>query len=192
MPAQIMGKKPTKRRHPKDMFINFLKFLRFLSAPSQPPALLPSLGNPRDFRFFRKLRNFRKFREFFKVFLFKDNNKEKIKQAIKKTSSKNYNALNNWKDDNPDFSDNENKSEFFSKTISTIGKQVVAVCDTNSYFSSLSDIKALPILFKRMNLFLPDTFFLSCPRCFIIDTEVIFLGICVGKPNLRIISSISQ
>ena len=59
----------------------------------------------------------------------KDNNKEKIKQAIKKTSSKNYNALNNWKDDNPDFSDNENKSEFFSKTISTIGKPTTIIDD---------------------------------------------------------------
>jgi len=59
----------------------------------------------------------------------KDNNKEKIKQAIKKTSSKNYNALNNWKDDNPDFSDNENKSEFFSKTISTIGKSTDIIDD---------------------------------------------------------------
>ena len=59
----------------------------------------------------------------------KDNNKEKIKHAIKKTSSKNYNALNNWKDDNPDFSDNENKSEFFSKTISTIGKSTDIIDD---------------------------------------------------------------
>ena len=59
----------------------------------------------------------------------KDNNKEKIKHAIKKTSSKNYNALNNWKDENPDFSDNENKSEFFSKTISTIGKPTDIIDD---------------------------------------------------------------
>jgi len=57
----------------------------------------------------------------------KDNNKEKIKHAIKKTSSKNYNALNNWKDDNPYFSDDEKKSEFFSKTISTIGKSTTII-----------------------------------------------------------------
>ena len=52
----------------------------------------------------------------------KDNAKEKIKHAIKKTSSKNYHALVNWKTLKPDFMNNEDNSDYFIKTISTIGK----------------------------------------------------------------------
>ena len=52
----------------------------------------------------------------------KDASKEKIKKAIKKASSKNYNALQDWKSENPDFMTNENKIDYFTKTISTIGK----------------------------------------------------------------------
>ena len=52
----------------------------------------------------------------------KDKNKEKIKEAIKKTSSKNYNALQEWKETNPDYMNNEDKTNYFTKTISTLGK----------------------------------------------------------------------
>ena len=52
----------------------------------------------------------------------KDNNKEKIKKAIKKASGKNYNALQDWKTENPDFMTNDSKTEYFTKTITTIGK----------------------------------------------------------------------
>ena len=52
----------------------------------------------------------------------KDNNKEKIKKAIKKASGKNYNALQDWKEKNPDFLKNDSKTEYFTKTITTIGK----------------------------------------------------------------------
>ena len=52
----------------------------------------------------------------------KDENKEKIKNAIKKASGKNYNALQNWKNNNPDFIYDNNKQEDFSNMISTIGK----------------------------------------------------------------------
>ena len=52
----------------------------------------------------------------------KDNNKEKIKKAIKKASGKNYNALQDWKETNPDFLTNDSKTEYFTKTITTIGK----------------------------------------------------------------------
>ena len=52
----------------------------------------------------------------------KDINKEKIKGAIKKASSKNFNALMNWKTLNPDYMNNEDKTDYFTKTISTIGK----------------------------------------------------------------------
>ena len=52
----------------------------------------------------------------------KDQSKEKIKQAIKKASSKNYNALQEWKSQNPDFIENDAKQDYFAKTISEIGK----------------------------------------------------------------------
>jgi len=52
----------------------------------------------------------------------KDENKEKIKDAIKKASTKNYNALQEWKSKNPDFTNDDLKQEYFSNVISTIGK----------------------------------------------------------------------
>ena len=52
----------------------------------------------------------------------KDENKEKIKDAIKKASTKNYNALQEWKYKNPDFTNDDLKQEYFSNVISTIGK----------------------------------------------------------------------
>jgi hypothetical protein len=52
----------------------------------------------------------------------KDENKEKIKDAIKKASTKNYNALQEWKSKNPDFVNSDVKQEYFSNIISTIGK----------------------------------------------------------------------
>ena len=52
----------------------------------------------------------------------KDENKEKIKDAIKKASNKNYNALQEWKVKNPDFTNDDLKQEYFSNVISTIGK----------------------------------------------------------------------
>jgi hypothetical protein len=52
----------------------------------------------------------------------KDLTKEKIKKAIKKASGKNYNALQDWKEENPDFLTNDSKSEYFTKTITIIGK----------------------------------------------------------------------
>jgi len=57
----------------------------------------------------------------------KDNNKEKIKHAIKKTSSKNYDALVNWKTLKPNFMNNEDNSDYFTKTISTIGKSTDSI-----------------------------------------------------------------
>ena len=52
----------------------------------------------------------------------KDDNKEKIKNAIKKASTKNYNALEECKSKNPDFTNDDLKQEYFSNVISTIGK----------------------------------------------------------------------
>ena len=52
----------------------------------------------------------------------KDDNKEKIKKAIKKASGKNYNALQDWKTENPDFMNNDSKTDYFTNTIRIIGK----------------------------------------------------------------------
>ena len=57
----------------------------------------------------------------------KDNNKEKIKKAIRKASGKNYNALQDWKETNPDFLTNDSKTEYFTKTITTIGKPTESI-----------------------------------------------------------------
>ena len=52
----------------------------------------------------------------------KDASKDKIKNVIKKTCNKNYDALVNWKNDNPDFTNDDLKQDYFSHTLSTIGK----------------------------------------------------------------------
>ena len=57
----------------------------------------------------------------------KDASREKIKRAIKKASGKNYNALQDWKDENPDFLKNDSKTEYFTKTITTIGKPTESI-----------------------------------------------------------------
>ena len=57
----------------------------------------------------------------------KEKTKDKVKNIIKKTSSKNYNALMDWKTLNPDYMNNEDKTDYFTKTISTIGKSTDAI-----------------------------------------------------------------
>ena len=52
----------------------------------------------------------------------KEENKEKLKAVIEKASDKNFNALNEWKNNNPDISNNESKQEYFTQVISEIGK----------------------------------------------------------------------
>jgi len=59
----------------------------------------------------------------------KDGAKEKLKGAINKASSKNYNALMDWKNLNPDYMNNEDKTDYFTKTISTIGKSTSSIDD---------------------------------------------------------------
>ena len=59
----------------------------------------------------------------------KDGAKEKLKNVINKASSKNYNALMEWKTLNPDFMNNEDKTDYFTKTISTIGKPTSSIDD---------------------------------------------------------------
>ena len=57
----------------------------------------------------------------------RDKAKEKVKNVIKKTSSKNFNALMDWKALNPDYMKNEDKTDYFTKTISTIGKSTDSI-----------------------------------------------------------------
>ena len=57
----------------------------------------------------------------------KDKAKEKVKSVIKKTSSKNFNALMDWKILNPEFMKSEDKTDYFTKTISTIGKSTDSI-----------------------------------------------------------------
>ena len=59
----------------------------------------------------------------------KDETQEKIKKAIKNASSKNYNALQDWREKNPDFMDNEEKSDYFTRAIITIGDPIENIDD---------------------------------------------------------------
>ena len=52
----------------------------------------------------------------------KDKTKEQIKTALQKTSMKNYHALKYWLDDNPDYIDNERKSDYFARTVLALGR----------------------------------------------------------------------
>ena len=52
-----------------------------------------------------------------------------IKTAIKKASSKNFNALKDWESINPDYINSEEKQDYFTKTISTIGKPTEMIDD---------------------------------------------------------------
>ncbi len=59
----------------------------------------------------------------------KDKDNDKIKKAINKTSNKNFTALVNWKNDNNDFMEYDDKQAYFAKTMSKIGKPVSEVED---------------------------------------------------------------
>ena len=52
----------------------------------------------------------------------KDQSKEKIKKVIDNLSTKNYKALNKWIDENPDYENDLTKQEYFTKTLSILGK----------------------------------------------------------------------
>ena len=59
----------------------------------------------------------------------KDKSNEKIKQAIKKTSNKNYTALTNWTKENPDFMKDDDKQMFYAKAMSKLGKPIDGIHD---------------------------------------------------------------
>ena len=56
----------------------------------------------------------------------KDKNKTKIKKAIKDVSSKQFKALKEWMNENPDFKEVDSKQDYFAQALSIIGK------DTNT------------------------------------------------------------
>ena len=54
----------------------------------------------------------------------KDKDKTKIKEVIKKTQNKNYTALKKWKDENPDYLDDDAKAIYYAKAMSQAGKPI--------------------------------------------------------------------
>ena len=59
----------------------------------------------------------------------KDKDKTKIKKAINKTSNKNYTALINWRDANPDWLESDDKGLYYAKAMSKLGKPIEDVDD---------------------------------------------------------------
>ena len=59
----------------------------------------------------------------------KDKDKKMIKQAIKRTSNKNYTALTNWTKANPNFMKDDDKQMFYAKAISNMGKPMDGIDD---------------------------------------------------------------
>jgi hypothetical protein len=59
----------------------------------------------------------------------KDTHKDKLKNAINKTSNKNYSALCDWTRENPAFMKQDDKQHFYARTASTIGKPICDVED---------------------------------------------------------------
>ena len=59
----------------------------------------------------------------------KDSDKSRIKNVIKRTSSKNYEALSQWTKENPDFMDHDDKQFYYVKTMSTLGKPIETIDD---------------------------------------------------------------
>ena len=52
----------------------------------------------------------------------KDNTKLKIRKAIKDISSKQFKTLQQWMNENPNYQNDENKQDYFVRTLSAIGK----------------------------------------------------------------------
>ena len=59
----------------------------------------------------------------------KDKDKSKIKKIINKTSSKNYTALVNWQDANPDFMEHDDKQLYYARAMSALGKPLNGIDD---------------------------------------------------------------
>jgi hypothetical protein len=59
----------------------------------------------------------------------KDTHKEKLKKAINKASNKNYTALTNWTSENPNFMKQDEKQDYYARTVSMIGKPIIDIED---------------------------------------------------------------
>ena len=59
----------------------------------------------------------------------KDNSKEKMQDAINTISTKQFGALCNWMNKNPDYIVNDNKQDYYAKTLSVIGKPTSVIGD---------------------------------------------------------------
>jgi len=59
----------------------------------------------------------------------KDKDKTKIKQIINKTQDKNFPALINWKKENPDYMEYDDKQIYYAKAMSAVGKRLDGIDD---------------------------------------------------------------
>ena len=59
----------------------------------------------------------------------KDDNKSKIKKAIKDVSNKQFKSIKKWTDANPDFQEDDSKQEYFAKVLSVLGRDTANVDD---------------------------------------------------------------
>jgi len=76
----------------------------------------------------------------------KNNSKQEMKNAINNVSTKHYNALNLWMEENPDYAVNDLKQDYYAKTLSVIGKSTNAIDDkiikkicNNTYIKDVKD-----------------------------------------------------
>ena len=67
-----------------------------------------------------------------------DDNKDNIKEVIKKVSNKNYSALQNWKQQNPDFGENDKKKDYFVQSLSNISKDSKEI-DNNKIIKTICE-----------------------------------------------------
>ena len=57
----------------------------------------------------------------------KEGSRDRLKSVIQDTSMKNYHALKAWQLENPDFMENEKKSDFFARAVIALGSPINAV-----------------------------------------------------------------
>lgn len=67
-----------------------------------------------------------------------DDNKDNIKEVIRKISNKNYSALQNWKQQNPDFGENDKKKDYFVQSLSNISKDSKEI-DNNKIIKTICE-----------------------------------------------------
>ena len=83
----------------------------------------------------------------------KDDNKTKIKKAIKEVSNKQFKSIKKWTEENPDFKEVDEKKDEFVKILATVSKDSSNVDDkvikklcNNAYLKNIIENKII-ILF---------------------------------------------